>query len=191
MKIDKAMIPNCITSLRIIGSALLLLAKPFSPYFFIVYTVCGVSDVLDGFLARALNAESETGSILDSISDIMFYSAMLFHIVPYLIPILPLPIWYAVAVILAVRLCAYLIAGIKYRRFASIHTYANKITGGALFCVPYLIHIFDPIAVCSAVCIIGGYASMEEILIHVFSNKYSPNVKSIFLIGKFKNSDPQ
>ena len=65
-------IPNLITLSRIVISALLLfLSLPFW-LFIVLYIICGVSDILDGFLARKLNAESKKGKLLDSVADLLF-----------------------------------------------------------------------------------------------------------------------
>ena len=42
-------VPNIITAFRLIGSLVLLLFIPtYSTAFFIIYTLCGISDVVDG-----------------------------------------------------------------------------------------------------------------------------------------------
>jgi cardiolipin synthase len=51
-----------------------LIKKEFN-YAFIVFIVAGVTDGLDGFLARYLNQRSRVGSILDPIADKLLLSA--------------------------------------------------------------------------------------------------------------------
>ena len=65
-------IPNIITTLRILGAAVLLLCNPASVAFWVIYGLCGVSDMADGYLARRLHAESKAGAVLDSVADICF-----------------------------------------------------------------------------------------------------------------------
>ena len=65
-------IPNIITAFRFLGAACLLLCNPAGTAFWIIYGLCGVSDILDGYLARKLHAESKTGAVLDSVADICF-----------------------------------------------------------------------------------------------------------------------
>ena len=77
-------LPNCITLSRIILSITLLVIHTFSPMFFVVYTYCGVSDVLDGFLARKFSLSTENGAKLDSISDIVIYGITAVKIMPSL-----------------------------------------------------------------------------------------------------------
>ena len=71
-------LPNFVTGLRMVGTFLLLFTKAFSPAFYAIYSICGISDVLDGFLARRTGATSEFGARLDSVADLLFLS--LIHI---------------------------------------------------------------------------------------------------------------
>ena len=52
MRVNSKFIPNFITLIRIIGTSLLIFTEPFSNIFFILYFLCGVSDTLDGYIAR-------------------------------------------------------------------------------------------------------------------------------------------
>jgi len=73
----KLNIPNILTVLRIIMVPLFvifLIKKEFN-YAFIVFIIAGVTDALDGFLARYLNQRSRVGAILDPIADKLLLSA--------------------------------------------------------------------------------------------------------------------
>ena len=69
-------LPNFVTGLRMVGTFLLLFTKAFSPAFYVVYSICGISDVLDGFLARRTGTASEFGARLDSVADLLFYTVL-------------------------------------------------------------------------------------------------------------------
>lgn len=174
------MIPNMITAVRLLGVVMLLFAEPLSTPFTVIYTVCGVSDVIDGFAARMLRCTSEFGAKLDSVSDMMFYLMMLIRVFPVLFDLLPKWIWIAVGVIILVRVISYALGAFKYRRFASLHTYMNKLTGALVFLVPYaiIIHIIVPYGI--AVCAVALLASAEELIIHITSAEYKPR-KSLFI----------
>lgn len=173
-------IPNCITASRFLGAIILIFTVSFSIPFYIIYTICGFSDAVDGLLARAMKKETEFGARLDSIADLTFYTVLLIKIFPFLWANLPVYIWYAVAIILTTRLSAYIVACIKYKKFASIHTYANKLTGLSIYFVPYLVKTWT-VPVCSTVCVIAFLASFEELLIHLTSKEYNPSNKSIII----------
>ena len=177
-------IPNFITCIRLIGTVAMPFTKLFSTEFYVVYSVCGISDVLDGWLARLFKQSSDFGSRLDSIADLLFYFIMLLMVFPVLWAELPWPIWIAVGAIILLRLFSYTTAAIKYRCFASIHTYGNKLTGFSMFCVPYFLPLPIMVGYCIAVCALTGLSTLEEFLIHLFSQEYNSNTKSIFMLRK-------
>lgn len=170
---------NCITGLRILGTLALSGLTPLSPAFFGVYTLTGVTDALDGWVARKTGTASEFGARLDSWADLLFYTVMIGRIFPVLFRLLPGEIWWAVLGIVCVRLCAYAAAGIKYRTFASLHTWLNKLTGVVVFLIPYL--LTTPLAegYCWGVCAVAGLASAEELVIHLRQPVYDPDWKSL------------
>lgn len=176
---------NILTSVRIFGAVILLFIEPFSSAFFVLYTVCGITDAFDGWVARRFNNESLFGAKLDSVADLLFYSSALIKIIPSFFGILPMPIWIFTAVILFIRLVSYLTALIKFHRFPSLHTYGNKLTGVILFFLPYLIYSKRIIEICAFICIIAGISSTEELFIHIISSEYDPNRKTIIgCVGK-------
>ena len=44
----KSIIPNMLSILRMLGTLALVFVQPVTLPFFVIYTLCGVSDVLDG-----------------------------------------------------------------------------------------------------------------------------------------------
>lgn len=176
----KQHLPNLITCLRLIGTVGLLFTRPLSESFFVVYIFTGLTDVLDGFLARLTKTTSEFGAKLDSIADLLFYGVMLIKLMPILRERLTVGVWIAIGAVLIVRTVAYAAALIRYHRFASLHTYLNKLTGASVFLYPFALLL--PIAV-PAACIVCGIAiaaSVEEFLIHLLSPEYASGVKTIF-----------
>ena len=101
-------LPNILTSLRIAGAACLMFITPLTPAFFVIYTLCGISDVLDGVIARAAHITTELGAKLDSAADLLFYSVMMIRMFPVLWERLPRLIWAYVGLVLALRLASYL-----------------------------------------------------------------------------------
>ncbi|MCX5822780.1 MAG: CDP-diacylglycerol--glycerol-3-phosphate 3-phosphatidyltransferase [Deltaproteobacteria bacterium] len=82
-------IPNFITLLRIILVPVLviLLIQGFFLKALIVFIVAGLSDALDGFLARVLNQQTALGAYLDPIADkallaSTFVTLSVLHVIP-------------------------------------------------------------------------------------------------------------
>ncbi|MBR4910813.1 MAG: CDP-alcohol phosphatidyltransferase family protein [Clostridia bacterium] len=178
----KNCIPNIITSLRLVGTLVLVFLTPLELWYFIVYSITGVTDALDGFVSRKLNATSEFGAKLDSIADLCFYTVSLVKLLPVLIAKLPWFIWIIVAAILVLRIISYVIAAVKFHRFAAHHTLLNKITGIFVFAVPYFLITPVDVAFCFAVCIIGLLSTVEELYIHIISDNYDENIKTVLSI---------
>ena len=82
-------LPNILSSLRIVGTVVLLLSDVSSILFGVLYIVCGISDIADGWLARKLKCVTRTGALLDSVADICFVACCAWK----LLPILELPQW--------------------------------------------------------------------------------------------------
>ena len=86
---------NFITSCRIVCSAVLLFFPTFSVEFYIVYCLAGLTDMIDGTVARKTGTVSRFGSILDTAADIVFTAVCLIKIMPVLDIALWLWIWIA------------------------------------------------------------------------------------------------
>lgn len=172
-------IANYFTALRMIGTICLLPVQLFSPAFYVIYTVCGVSDVVDGVIARATGTTSEFGAKLDSIADLSFYTVIVVRLLPSLYRRLPGWFWYLLGAALLVRLASYAAAAVKFRRFASVHTYLNKLTGLAVFSIAYLAQTPALLPACVATVSIAMLASLEELALHLTGARYQANRKSI------------
>lgn len=175
---------NCLTAIRFIGALCLIPIAPFSTVFYIVYITCGVTDALDGPIARATGSSSEFGAMFDSLSDLLFYIITMVKMLPTLKKLLPGWVWWFIFFILLIRGFAYLSAALKFKRFASVHTYLNKVTGGGVFLVPFFLPLSIALTCSIIVCVIAFLASTEELCIHLFSKEYNPQVKSIFMLKK-------
>ena len=105
----KKNIPNIITSLRILGTLCIIFLNPLEFSFLAVYTATGITDVLDGLIARLSHSTSAFGAKLDSVADLLFYSISLIKLFPLLWKTLPGFIWIIVAVILLLRIISYII----------------------------------------------------------------------------------
>lgn len=132
---------NTITSVRIVCALALSFCPTFSKWFYTIYIIGGVSDVLDGFAARLLKNESEFGATLDTIADIVFTAVVVIKV----FRIIYIPLWLIIwTACIAVIKCISIICGfIKNKRFISEHTVMNKICGVLLFSIPLCIGRFS------------------------------------------------
>jgi len=163
-------VPNFITSLRIIGTFCLLFIEPLSKGFFVIYTLCGLTDVLDGTIARTTGNVSQLGARLDSIADLLYYAVMIIRIFPVLWEVLPVQIWYYLGCVIIIRIISYTTAALRGDGFASLHTVLNKITGLFVFAIPYIISMSFAVVFCFGVVTIAAIASVHELTIHLRKN---------------------
>ena len=168
---------NIITSTRIIFAICILFTSPFSIYFWTFYVLCGISDILDGVIARKLKQESDLGAKLDSIADFLFLTAVV--IVIFTKITVQEWIWIFVVIIALIRFISYGIGYYKYHTFSTLHTYFNKATGLFLFICPVLILIFGIHITAIFICIIAFLAALEELLIRLKSKTINRYYKSI------------
>lgn len=109
-------------------------------------------------------------------ADVFFYAVMLLRIFPCLLKILPGDVWYAVLLIMILRISSYLTSIIKYRKFPSLHTYLNKVTGLAVFCIPFLLHTECLVLYCRLCCVLAVLAALEELVIHLYGSANQVNL---------------
>ncbi len=180
----KSIIPNILTSIRLVGAIVTIFLSIDSPAYYIVYGVAGLTDAFDGMIARKTNSSSQFGSVLDSIADLVFYAAMAYKFFMTLWEELPLAFWILLGVALAIRVVTYAYVYVKHKKFDSIHTYGSKLTGALTFLIPFY-YILNILVIGMMITVIVGIlASLEQMLIHFIYKGYDESVKTIFLAKK-------
>ncbi|MBU3128709.1 CDP-alcohol phosphatidyltransferase family protein [Clostridium tagluense] len=171
-------IPNCISFSRIIFSLILIFVTPLSLAFYGIYIICGFSDIMDGFIARKTVTTSILGAKLDSMADMIMTGVLLFVLYPIVNPTTETVIW--IISIAIIRLASMVIALKKYKTFASLHTYGNKITGIVLFIFPILLPYVHRNVLMYIICAVASISAIEELLIQLSSSQLNLNKQSIF-----------
>ena len=172
-------LPNCISISRIVFSLLLIFVKPLSIVFCGIYIICGLSDIFDGLIARKSGTTSILGAKLDSFADMIMIIVLLFILYPVVNPPANILLW--IVSITIVRLSAMAVALKKYKTFASLHTWGNKITGLILFIFPILLLRIPTTALMYIICTVASISAIEELIIQLTSNKLQLNIHSIFV----------
>ena len=166
-----AYIPNIITFGRLLGTVIMAFTTPFSFNFFLVYTLTGFSDVLDGFIARMTGTTSVFGAKLDSAADLLFYTVMFFMIFPTLFGMLPIILWVLFLVVMTLRVVAYATCAAKHKKFAATHSILNKITGAAVFSTPYIMQTDYIVGYCTVMGVISLVAAIKELVAYISVKK--------------------
>ena len=151
---------NAISIIRIPASIALLFCRAFSPAFYVFYIAAGLSDMLDGFVARKTDTVSKLGTRLDTIADFVFVVVCLIK----LLPVLSVPAWlYAWIGIIALIKVVNIVSGFAVqKRFVAVHSVMNKATGALLFLLPLTIPAaplnYSEVIVCAA----ATFAAIQE-----------------------------
>ena len=122
---------NTITFFRIAASIVLLFCPVFSPAFYVFYIAAGLSDMLDGFVARKTDTVSKLGWTKKFNADFVLVGVCLIK----LLPVLRIPAWLYIWIgIIALIKVVNIISGfVVQKRFVAVHSAMNKATGALLF----------------------------------------------------------
>ena len=129
--------------------------------FWTLYLLCGISDVVDGAVARLAGTASRLGERLDTIADIIFVAVWMLLFIPAIDVGLWLWIWTGVIALIKV---VNVISGLAMKKgFVAKHTLANKATGMLLFLLPMVI-LWEDIKVpyIVLVCLLATFAAIQE-----------------------------
>lgn len=143
---------NLVTSCRILCSIGLLFCPVFSVPFYLLYLLCGSTDMIDGTIARKTNSVTLFGSKLDSAADLIFLIAACIK----LLPVVHLPGW---------LWCWIILIGIIRTSKGKLlleHTLLNKITGLLLFVLPLTLSFLEVRFSTSVVCAIATVSAIQD-----------------------------
>lgn len=170
---------NLITLSRIAAAAVLAFVPPCSGLFWLCYLWGGVSDLLDGMVARLMKHQSPAGARLDSIADLILVIALLFSVLGHIH--LPGWLWQWIVCIALLRIAGYGIGLFRYRAFSALHTYANKAAGVLVFLFPLLYKQWGAPAAGAIVCFAAFAAALEELVITVTAETLDRERRSYFI----------
>ena len=151
---------NSITIIRILCSVALLFCPVFSPAFYALYLTAGVSDMVDGWVARRTHTASELGAKLDTMADIVFVIVCLVK----LLPMLDIPVWLYVwiGIIALIKIINIIFGFVVQKRFVAVHSTMNKVSGLLLFILPLTISFVDLKYTGAVVCFFTTFAAIQE-----------------------------
>lgn len=151
---------NIITSCRILCSILMLLSPVFSARFYIMYLLCGLTDMIDGAVARKTNTASELGAKLDTAADLIFAVASMIKFLPVMN--IPRWIWLWIILIAIIKIVNLISGFVCRKKFVAEHTVMNKITGLLLFLLPLTLNIIEIKYSSAIVCAVATFSAVQE-----------------------------
>ena len=151
---------NIITGIRILCSIALLFPPVFSPAFYVLYIGAGVSDMIDGAVARKTGTVSEFGSKLDTAADFILVIVCLIKLVPVLEPPSWLLIW--IIIVALIKIINIVSGYVMHKEFVAVHTVMNKVTGILLFLLPLTFSMIDLKYSGAFVSALATFAAIQE-----------------------------
>lgn len=151
---------NIVTGCRILGSVLLFLFPVCSAGFYTIYMLCGLSDMIDGAIARKTNSACQLGAKLDTVADLILVIVSSMKLLPTIT--LPPWVWIWGTAIAMIKIGSIAWGYVSKKRFISLHTMLNKITGLLLFLWP-LTWSFAEIKYSAVIlCCIATFTSIQD-----------------------------
>ena len=156
----KKHIANIVTGARMVFS-LPLLFIPLSWAWFFVYLICGLTDMIDGTIARKTGSAGKFGARLDTASDFVFMLVCGVRILPLLR--LPVWLWVCIIIVALIKLFNITLVFIRKKKLISIHSLVNKITGVALFLLPPSLAFVEATYSVAIICVLATTAAVQEV----------------------------
>ena len=151
---------NIITGIRILCSIALLFCPVLSPTFCVLYIAAGLTDMIDGTVARKTNSVSEFGSKLDTVADFILVVVCLIK----LIPVMVIPGWLYlwIAIIALIKVINVVSGYMVQKKFVAVHSVMNKVTGALLFILPLTLSTIDLKYSAIVVSMVATFAAIQE-----------------------------
>jgi len=141
MKMKKH-IPNAISIFRLVICFSLLFITQIGDrtvmrlVFTAVYCLVGLTDVLDGWIARRFRLESEFGAKIDNVADTCVFCVG-FICLMFLLKLKPEPDFLhciiPLGIAVALKVFSFALTRIRFGEWNSMHTYTNKALGTVMF----------------------------------------------------------
>ena len=151
---------NLITGTRILCSITLLFCQPFSPPFIVIYLIAGITDMIDGPVARKTETVSELGAKLDTAADFVFVAVCLWKLLPSLA--VPLWLWIWIVLIALIKMVNIISGYVIQKKYVALHTVMNKVTGTLLFILPLTLPVVELKHSAPLICTVATFAAIQE-----------------------------
>ena len=180
-------VPNALSGLRCILSVSLLFLAKNPVVFTVVYVVAGITDFLDGKIARKYHVESPLGAKLEAIGDSLLFGGAFFGILFFsdisfgigrelIIKVIPLTI------AILYKLVNVAVTHKRFDQWNMMHTRLNKSVFGSLFFVAPVIMFMGELNLLLVLVVSGAMclACLEETITLFKIEEYDVNYEGIW-----------
>ena len=120
----------------------LLIIPLSSAWFYVLYLFCGLTDMIDGTIAKNTNAVSSFGSNLDTVADFIFMVVCLIKLLPMIY--IPVWLWIWISAIAVIKIANIAWGFVRRKKLVALHTVLNKAIGTLLFLLPFTLQSVEP-----------------------------------------------
>lgn len=182
-------IPNALSLTRLVGVPCLFALVNVKPvlWFVVLYLLLGLTDFLDGKLARAWGQTSEFGSMLDSVADVAYYVGTAYFLVrlfpAYITPNLG---WMALCLLLLAALVVT--TRLRIGRVLLPHTHLSRFAGVLAVGAFLASFLMDTTWLVRLTILLYTVALAEMILMVVVSSEVKQDTRTIFALRHSRRS---
>ncbi len=181
-------IPNMLSLSRLILIPAMLIPSFFiadealaRQVFLIMFILIGVTDKLDGTLARYLNQTSKLGAELDTLADTVFYPFIALWLYRFESDVVG-EWWILIYILLGLFFLKMIMGKIKFGKMPTFHTIGGKTFAASLYFFMIITMLRPDIGktLFPVLCVIGFLNQMEEMYIFLTRDSVDENIKSVF-----------
>lgn len=149
-------------------SPFIIATWPLSVAFFVLYTVCGLTDIADGAIARKACCDSDRGAVLNSVADVVFVIFASVRLLPSVLKSVPAVMLYIALFSAFLRIFVYAVGAVKYRRPVFWHTLLNKMAGIAVFALLLFALLLGSTAFYAAICAAAVISFVDKLIRNLY-----------------------
>lgn len=152
-------------------------------WFAVLYALLGVTDYLDGKLARAWNQTSAFGSRLDAMADVAYYLSTAYFAIrlfpAYVTPNLPY-----LGGCLVLYAALLLVSKVRVGRIVLPHTHLSRVAGALVVLALFASFLMDTTWIFRGVIALYGLAFVEQIAMIGLYGDIPPDTRSILWLRR-------
>lgn len=173
-------IPNLLSITRVLSCGFFLVIGENKILFLLLVVLIGITDVLDGYIARKYKCESEIGAQLDSVGDFVFYISLVAYLWVFKKELI-LDKMEILLLAVSVKFLPLLLSLIRNKKIVFLHTLLNKMSGLIVLIGIVLVVLFNRSEIINLIAVIIIIAGIEESVIHIIKKNPDKNIRSVFL----------
>jgi len=183
-------IPNALTISRFFIAAFLVWDAAdgaASRLFVPLFVASGLSDAVDGIVARRLKAETVLGCVLDSYADIALFGGA-FICAYFLAPGVVRKNFPWLVALFSLQALSWGLSLVKFRHMTSYHTYSAKAWAIMLFFSLSALFAFGSTLLLVPMCVIGIVSNIEETLISAVMPYWKPGITGLRMALRLRSA---